>query len=97
MNPVPLQYFKAALAFHFLIHYTVYDKQESKEAGQDEVIDPFDTSSGAIDHGPVLWVMLGVLNAVRYIEDLVGSLPLRIILNFIPSISVVLVSKHGSS
>ena len=74
----------------------MYDKQESKEAGQDEIIDPFDATSGAIDHGPVLWVMHGVLNAVRDIEDLVGSLPLFKFLIFFLFISVVLISKHGS-
>ena len=72
------------------------NKQESNKACQDEVIDPFDATSGAIDHGPVLRVMPGVLNAVRDIEDLVGILPLWIFLFMILSICAVLISKHGS-
>ena len=71
------------------------DKQESKEAAQDEVIDPFDAASGAPDHGPV-FAMGCVLNTVWDVEDLVSVRPLWILFIIILFISVVLISIHGS-
>ena len=98
MNPVPLHNLEVALTVHLLVHNAVEDEQKGKKASQDEVVDPFDAPTDAEDHGPVGHAMGFVLEAVRDREDLVGSLPLRIILISLFLGRVVLVdsSEHAS-